>query len=278
MPVNGLNPPDYPASTKPPSKSLNPPDSPASTKPPSKSLNPPDSPASTKSSSNSVSTSLTPPGNSSPLRPLYSPISSTPSSPQANTQFNTEIETPEIGSTIEHNDLPPILHGLLPISYNYIFRNITMAKNGSACSVTFLTNAISQASATQWIADFQERTKTTYRITRGVQSKGKRVLYKTIRHCQHKRKSTKRMLKRPDSIRNKKTECVSTFTLKVYNATASKSIYHTHPCEINLIWDHNHSLECAKVLSWPKVQTQSPSFTPILSKGTHLLQQCIFTS
>ena len=173
--------------------------------------------------------------------------------------FNTEIETPDIGSIIEHDDLPPLLHEILPKSYTYYFQNIQIAKNGSgnsACSATFLTNATTQASATQWIGDFQEQTKTTYRITRGVQPKGKRVLYKTIRHCQHKRKPSKRMLKRPDSIRNKKTECTSTFTLKICNA-ASKPIYHTHPCEIHLTWDHNHSLQCAKALSFRPSSAQA---------------------
>lgn len=43
------------------------------------------------------------------------------------------------------------------------------------CSATFLTNVQSQDSATEWIANFQQQTKTTYRITRGVHPKGKRI-------------------------------------------------------------------------------------------------------
>lgn len=102
----------------------------------------------------------------------YSPISSPPDSPSSFTtlsQFSPDFETPDIGLIIPHDNLPPLLHEILPKSY------INTASNTSGsltCSATFLTNIQSQDGATQWIRDFQEQTKTTYRITRGVQSKG----------------------------------------------------------------------------------------------------------
>ena len=77
------------------------------------------------------------------------------------------------------------------------------------------------------------------------------------------------MLKRPESIRNKKTECKSTLTLRLHNrAIMKKQIYQTHPCEINLIWDHNHSLECAKALSFrPINQTTVNQFHSYFDQG-----------
>lgn len=34
-------------------------------------------------------------------------------------------------------------------------------------------------------------------------------------------------------------------------------INHTHPCEINLIWDHNHGIECAKALSFREIDSHT---------------------
>ena len=52
--------------------------------------------------------------------------------------------------------------------------------------------------AKQWLSQHEDQTDVTYRITRGVPVKGQKVLYKSVRHCQHKRKqplkpSTKRL-------------------------------------------------------------------------------------
>ena len=52
--------------------------------------------------------------------------------------------------------------------------------------------------AKQWLSQYEDQTDVTYRITRGVPVKGQKVLYKSVRHCQHKRKqplkpSTKRL-------------------------------------------------------------------------------------
>ena len=91
--------------------------------------------------------------------------------------------------------------------------------------------------------------------------KGSRVQYKTIRHCQHKRKNSRRALKKSSSLRNKKTDCASHFTLKLYNPSSTTVKYKTHPCEITLLWDHNHGVHCAKALS----------FRPISEHTIHLM-------
>ena len=117
--------------------------------------------------------------------------------------------------------------------------------------------------AMQWIGDMQARTKTTYRVTRGVKTKGKKIVFKTIRHCQHKRKATKRPLKKMStSIRNKKTQCAATLTVRVKNTNQA------HPCEVTLVWDHNHSLECAKALSFRPIDPQTVKrFESYFDKG-----------
>ena len=127
------------------------------------------------------------------------------------------------------------------------------------CSAILLTDVQSETEATQWIQEFYDHTSTTYRITRGTKTKGKRLLYKTVRHCQHKRKHSNNTLKRTkERLRDKKTECPSTFTLRVHNAetTASKA-QQTHPCEINLSWNHNHTIQSAKALSFRPLSAET---------------------
>ena len=135
--------------------------------------------------------------------------------------------------------------------------------DGLVCEALVFTDVTSQCKAMQWIEDLQDQTKTTFRVTRGTKVVGKKILYKTVRHCQHKRKPSNKPLKKVGSLRNKKTECASSFSLKVYNEHSSTIHNHKgHPCEIKLLWAHNHAITCAKALS----------FRPISSTTLNLFQ------
>jgi len=158
--------------------------------------------------------------------------------------------------------------------YTYIFQEVIVSHNsecGLFCSTTILINVTTQDRAIQWIHDFEEQTKTTFRITRGVKVTGKKVIYKTIRHCQHKRKhSNKPLKKKQGTLRDKKTECPSQFTLKVYNQhTTTVSKHATHPCEINLFWGHNHATSCAKALSFRPVNENTINLMQAYFKQGH---------
>ena len=115
-----------------------------------------------------------------------------------------------------------------------------------------LFNVLNECAATEWLKAFENHTKTTYRVTRGSKFKGKRILYKTERHCQHKRKESKKPSKCTDKeclkLRDKKTNCPSHLTLKLYSTKSSA--VETHPCELILHWDHNHTINSAKALSF----------------------------
>ena len=81
-----------------------------------------------------------------------------------------------------------------------------------------------------------------------------------MRHCQHKRKPSNRAVSKKDQLRlrDKKTECPSKFTLKVHNSESSTNKKHkTHPCEVNLLWDHNHTTESAKALSFRPLSVET---------------------
>ena len=126
----------------------------------------------------------------SPPQPLRS------SSP---TSLDLDLEMPDIGCITSHDDLPPLLHEILPREHTYIFKEVKISYNsdcGLLCSAIILTDVTMENSAVQWIHDLEEGTKTTFRITRGAMVTGKRIIFKTIRHCQHKRKDSKKSLLR----------------------------------------------------------------------------------
>lgn len=156
-----------------------------------------------------------------PSTPTSQPPSASPSTAQSESDIDLEFEKPDIGCIIDHSELPPLLHAILPKQYTYLFQNVQISKDeecGLVCSADILTNVVvSQKSALQWITDFEEQTKTTFRVTRGTKVRGTRIIFKTMRHCQHKRKASNRALKKTSTLRNKKTECPSHFTLKVHN-------------------------------------------------------------
>ena len=91
-------------------------------------------------------------------------------------------------------------------------------------------------------------------VTRGTKTSGSILVYKSVRHCQHFRKFTpKQGIKFPNSTRQKKTQCPSTLTIKVYNkhSSISKRLPHLdHLCEINLNFSHNHPITSAHALSF----------------------------
>ena len=50
---------------------------------------------------------------------------------------------------------------------------------------TFYVNVDSEATAHQWLAEFEQASQNTYRILGGSKTIGSTVQYKTVRHCQH---------------------------------------------------------------------------------------------
>ena len=95
---------------------------------------------------------------------------------------------------LSHDELPSTIATVLPKGYSYIFKAyepLTSENHNAPFLGTFFTNVKSEPEAVMWIQQFEAHTETTYRITRGVKVKGERILYKTIRHCQHKHKNSK---------------------------------------------------------------------------------------
>ena len=168
--------------------------------------------------------------------------------------FVTEFEIPNLHCILPCDDLPPLLSNTLPPSYTYRFQEFSMVSNSSnqAFDSRVLINVMNESTTTEWLKAFENHTNTTYRVTRGSKFQGKRILYKTERHCQHKRKDSKKISKCTNkerlNLREKKTNCPSHLILKLHST--NNCIVKTHPCELILHWDHNHTINSAKALSF----------------------------
>ena len=183
-PVSSLPPPTSPISSPPLSPAMSPITTPVSSPRPPMSpiISTPLSPA--LSSITTAVSSTRPPMSpiiSTPLSPAMSPITTHASSPfPSNTMthgFDLEAEVPATDSILNHDNLPPLLSLVLPPQHSYIFQSTSITNSNKTNSIVFssifLTNAHSTMGATQWLQEFFERTKTTYRVTRGTKTSGK---------------------------------------------------------------------------------------------------------
>ena len=97
---------------------------------------------------------------SSPPPPTYSPITSpchslspsdsvSPTNPPdvitlSQNQFNKNFEIPDLHHITKHDNLPPLLHEILPKSDTYIFQKIDISTSNLVCSVTLLRQEMVQ--------------------------------------------------------------------------------------------------------------------------------------
>lgn len=191
-----------------------------------------------------------------------------------------------------HDQLPPSLATVLPDGYSYIFHTFNHTDNSTssnpAFTATWYINNSSESAPCQWIKKLQEYTATTYWITQG-NREGCWILYKIERHCHHKPKkpTSKPICKNAGKVpqnhslhRDKKTECVTHFSLKVRLISAWMCIIqgclvicHVIPTRvkwpgITIIPSHLPMLLVSDKLT-KKLNVNS---THTLSKATRLLQ------
>ena len=163
---------------------------------------------------------------------------------------------------LKHSEIPLLVSQIFPKEYTYIFDDFRSIASGSlSFKTTVYVNIRGEEKAKEWISNFEDSTNTTYRITRGTKTKGTRLLYKSCRHCQHKRKKNKKPPKHNKVMnvtqRDKKTNCNSTLLIRVHSVQNSKVPYVSHPCEIVLHWEHNHSIESAHALSFRPIHEET---------------------
>ena len=168
-----------------------------------------------------------------------------------NEGFIAEFEAPLLNQVLIYEDLPPLLSTVLPPSYTYQFLEFswTPSCTKEEFHSRILINVSDEDRAIEWLQAFENHNSTTYRVTRGSKFSGKRILYKTERHCQHKRKKAKNSKTNEHlKLRDKKTDCPSKLTLKLHSS--KNCVIKSHPCELVLHWGHNHTINSAKALSF----------------------------
>ena len=161
-------------------------------------------------------------------------------------------------------DAPSEMKAILPEGYSYRVKTYENKKPENFCGApktafdaTIFCNIFSEQEVMKWLRMFQDKSFCTYRVTRGMKTTGSILVYKTVRHWQHFRKYVSRQgMKNTKSVRQKKTQCPSTLTIKVYSSrsTIKKRLqFPNHPCEIQLHYHHNHPTESAHALSFRDV-------------------------
>lgn len=158
-----------------------------------------------------------------------------------------------------------------------------------AFKITVRINIVNAEDAKKWLQSMMQHSKCTYRHSKGHGSGLKRVLYKVEMHCQHKRKRlTSLQLQKKAStraknarkvlmhdVRHKKTECPSTLKLSVLipskkDKFASSHLPYlvSHPCILQVIYNHNHPIESAHALSFRPINPETKnSFFKLFQKG-----------
>ena len=188
------------------------------------------------------------------------------------TKIHEKLNPPKLNKLLSQHQLPTLLMDVFPTSYKYMFKSFEVKASSnvpSFCAVVLISSVRTEEQAIQWIKDLESHTSTTYRITRGNQCKGKRIIYKTDRHCQHMRKKPSMKQKqcgkkRLTLARDKKTDCPTHFTLKLHANQAVQL-----PCELLINWEHNHSIQSAHALSFRPLSEETMSMFEEYFKQGH---------
>lgn len=188
----------------------------------------------------------------SPQPPPYSPVSSDWSDSDSE---SLSIDVPT-KTALKHSDIPPPISNFLPKKYTYIFQEFcSISSQTLSFRTTFYINVNDEVKAKVWISDFESFTNTTYRITRGTKTKGTRLVYKS---CRTKGKRVTRDHPKKTGLQTlQKTDCDSTLLIKVHSQENFKVLYRSHPCEVLLHWEHNHSIKSAHALSFRPVSEET---------------------
>nr|XP_054753693.1 uncharacterized protein LOC129259425 [Lytechinus pictus] len=160
----------------------------------------------------------------------------------------------------EEDDIPSPLLAILPASYNYCMSDFQMQGTGFAASLK--VGAQNEDAAKQWLTDFEQSSKTTWRVMRTCPSAGRYVLAKKIYRCHH---GQQRKAKEGTSRHSKDTGCCAKLTISIRRADITSgrksrnSDPHlaTHPTLVSLKWVHNHAISIPAALKFRDVNAET---------------------
>ena len=222
----------------------------------------------TSSSSKSISKPVVCSRKSSLVSSSVVPDSKCLSQSASVTSFSTPATS--VAGTKGLLNFPPDLQSLLPSNYSYhleLYEDMPkgdfLGAPAECFRAKFYIKLETEEAASNWIADFQQTTQTTYRILKGSKTTGSLILFKTLRHCQHYRKyfPPGQVPKKGEmSLRQKKTDCPSRLTLRVYcnrPRNLQKLPVSDHLCEVEITYNHNHPVNSAHSLSFRDISEET---------------------
>ena len=202
----------------------------------------------------------------------------------SNDEQNVVPSNSIVNKVVSWDELPCFLQSVIPPDdeYSYVIEecNKLPAEGFSGAPsnrfvATMRINLNNGEQAKHWVDKMCNHSKCTYRITRTYKPSLKRIMWRADMHCQHQRKplSTKQLAakalskKKTNSLmgelREKKTQCPSSFVLKVQNPTKKElyschtNFYCSHKGYLQLKFTHNHPLHSAHVLSFRPVSAET---------------------
>jgi hypothetical protein len=116
-----------------------------------------------------------------------------------------------------------------------------------------LINIKTKDEALIWFERFQEKSKTTMRISRGQTLTGKKVIFKEERHCMHseivKEKQGSRVIKRENSHHSRNISCKAKMLMRIER----RNLEQDYPMYVHIEYIHNHIPNSAESLGFRPV-------------------------
>ncbi|XP_071490825.1 uncharacterized protein [Diadema antillarum] len=156
--------------------------------------------------------------------------------------------------------IPSPLLEILPEKYTYFVSDYQAQGTGFTASVK--VGAQDEDAARQWLVDFQQSSKTTWRVMRTCPMAGKYVLSKKIYRCHH---GQQRKAKEGTTRHSKDTGCCAKLTISVRRSVPSSgrksrnSDPHLEvlPTLVTISWEHNHAISIPAALKFRDVSADT---------------------
>ncbi|CAG8608629.1 104_t:CDS:2 [Funneliformis mosseae] len=166
-------------------------------------------------------------------------------------RLKTRTDTTSRPTPRTYQQLPHFLQQVLPDNYTYIIKSYKELELESfsgaptaAFDSTFYVNIASSEAIEEWRSAFHNKTGTIFRITRADKVKGIKVIYHKDFHCRHAdiaaiKYMQKTYAQKAGQRRSRNTNCQCLAKIRLEKSRLQLS----HPCEIHLVYNHNHPLE-----------------------------------
>ncbi|CAB5200042.1 hypothetical protein RhiirA5_501944 [Rhizophagus irregularis] len=166
-------------------------------------------------------------------------------------RLKTRTDTTSRPTPRTYQQLPNFLQQVLPDNYTYIIKSYKELEletfpgaPTAAFDSTFYVNIASSEAIEEWRTAFHNKTGTIFRITRADKVKGIKVIYHKDFHCRHAdiaaiKYMQKTYAQKAGQRRSRNTNCQCLAKIRLEKSRLQLS----HPCEIHLVYNHNHPLE-----------------------------------